>query len=121
MLPGEEDVADALQAGASGLLPRDTPVDDIVAAVRDAAGGSAWLSPRAGELMLEGLRPADRDREPHSPNLDHLSPREPDVLRLIARELENAEIAEVLNVSLRTVNDYVWSIRAKLGRPRGDG
>ena len=119
MLPSEEAVADALQAGASGLLARDTPIDDIVAAVRAAAGGSAWLSPRTAELMLEDGRRADPDREPDS--LDHLSARELDVLRLIARGLENAEIAEVLNISPRTVKDYVWSIRAKLGRPRRDG
>ena len=43
------------------------------------------------------------------------------MLRMIARGLENAEIAEVLNISPRTVKDYVWSIRAKLGRPRRDG
>jgi DNA-binding NarL/FixJ family response regulator len=43
------------------------------------------------------------------------------VLRLIARGLENAEIAEVLNISSRTVKDYVWSIRAKLAPPREDG
>ena len=121
MLLSEEDVADALQAGASGLLARDTPIDDIVAAVRAAAGGSAWLSPRTAELMLEDGRRANPDREPDSPKLDHLSPRELDVLRLIARGLENAEIAEVLNISPRTVKDYVWSIRAKLGLPRGDG
>ena len=71
--------------------------------------------------MLEDGRRADPDREPDSPKLDHLSSRELDVLRLIARGLENAEIAEVLNISPRTVKDYVWSIRAKLGRPRGDG
>ncbi len=121
MLPSEEDVADALQAGASGLLARDTPIDDILAALRAAAGGSAWLSPRTADLMLEGLRRADPDREPDSPKLDHLSPRELEVLRLIARGLENAEIAEVLNISPRTVKDYVWSIRAKLGPPRRDG
>ena len=121
MPPHEEDVADALLSGASGLLARDTPIDDIVAAVRAAAGGSAWLSPRTAELMLEDGRRANPDREPDSPKLDHLSPRELDVLRLIARGLENAEIAEVLNISPRTVKDYVWSIRAKLGLPRGDG
>jgi DNA-binding NarL/FixJ family response regulator len=121
MLPSEEDVADALRAGASGLLARDTPIDGVVAAVRAAAGESAWLSPRTAELMLEDGRRADPDREPDSPNLDHLSPRELDVLRLIARGLENAEIAEVLNISPPTVKDYVWSIRAKLGRPRGAG
>ena len=60
MLPSEEDVADALQAGGSGLLARDTPIDDIVAAVRAAAGGSAWLSPRTAELMLEDGRQATR-------------------------------------------------------------
>ena len=76
MLPSEEDVADALQAGASGLLARDTPINDILAAVRAAAGGSAWLSPRTADLMLEGLRRADPDREPDSPKLDRLSPRE---------------------------------------------
>jgi DNA-binding NarL/FixJ family response regulator len=121
MLPSEENVADVLQAGASGLLARDTPIDDIVAAVRGAAGGSAWLSARTAEQMLEGGRRADADPEPDSPKLDHLSPRELDVLRLIARGLENAEIAEVLNISPLAVKDYVWSIRAKLDRPRGDG
>ena len=62
MLPTEEDVADALQAGASGLLARDTPVDDIVAAVRAAVGGSAWLSasdgrPNARRSASSGSRP----------------------------------------------------------------
>ncbi len=120
-LPSDEDVADASLAGASGLLARDTPVDDIAAAVRAAVGGSGWLSPRTADLMLEGQRRAGPDRVRDSPKLDHLSPRELDVLRLIARGLENAEIAEVLNISPRTVKDYVWTIRAKLGRPRGDG
>jgi DNA-binding NarL/FixJ family response regulator len=74
MLPSEEDVADALLAGGSGLLARDTPVDDVVAAVRAPVGGSGWLSPRTADLMLEGLRRADPDRERDSPKLDHLSP-----------------------------------------------
>lgn len=117
VLSSDDDVAAALQAGASGFLSKDTPIDEIVAAVRAAARGSAWLSPRAAEVVLGGLRRPPGSREPEPAEIDNISPRELDVLRLIARGLENSEIAETLSISPRTVKNHVSSILAKLGLP----
>jgi DNA-binding NarL/FixJ family response regulator len=117
VLSDDDDIADAMQAGASGFLAKDTPVDDIVAAVRAAAGGSAWLSSRAAEVVLGTLRRAEAGREPDPGQVDHLSLRERDVLRLIAHGHQNSEIAEILSISPRTVKNHVSSILAKLGLP----
>ncbi len=117
VLSSEDDVAAVLQAGASGFLAKDTPVDDVVTAVRAAAAGAAWLSPRAAEVALGALRRAEINQEPDTARTDSLSPRELDVLRLIARGLENSEIAELLSISPRTVKNHVSSILAKLGLP----
>jgi two-component system, NarL family, response regulator LiaR len=117
VLSGDDAVGAALQAGASGFLAKDTAIDDIVMAVRAAAMGSAWLSPRAAELVLGSMRRPDASREPDPGPIDQLSPRELDVLRLIAQGLENAQIANRLNISPRTVKNHVSSILAKLDLP----
>lgn len=111
------DVESALNAGASGFMTKDTPIDSVVVAVRAAAQGVAWLSPRAAELVLGRVRQwrAEQEHEPGS--LDRLSTRELDVLRLIARGMENAEIAETLNISPRTAKNHVSNVLAKLGLP----
>jgi DNA-binding NarL/FixJ family response regulator len=117
VLSKDDDVTDAMYAGASGFLAKDTPVDEIFAAVRAAAGGSAWLSPRAAEVVLGGLRRSDAKLYPSGGQIENLSPRELDVLRLIARGHENAEIGEILHISPRTVKNHVSSILAKLELP----
>jgi two-component system, NarL family, response regulator LiaR len=86
-----------------------------VAAVRAAARGVAWLSPRAAEVVLGGLRNASAAEGPNVAALDQLSPRELDVLRLIARGKDNAQIAQELGISPRTAKNHVSSILAKLG------
>jgi DNA-binding NarL/FixJ family response regulator len=109
-------VAAAMQSGACGFLAKDTPVDEVVAAVRAAARGAAWLSPRAAEVVLGRLRDnsgANSQTDPAA--LDQLSPRELDVLRLIARGMDNPEIAAELGISPRTAKNHVSSILAKLG------
>ena len=118
VVAGEADVIGALAAGACGFLAKDTPIEGIVAAVRAASQGAAWLSPRAAEVVLARLRQstpsaARSDLEPTPP----LSPRERQVLRLIARGMENAEIAAALRISPRTAKDHVSNILAKLGLP----
>ena len=117
VLSSEGEVAAALQAGASGFLAKDTPIEDVVTAVRAAAGGSAWLSPRAAEMVLGAMRRPHAAREPDPGLISELSPRELDVLRLIARGLENSQIAELLNISPRTAKNHVSSILAKLELP----
>jgi DNA-binding NarL/FixJ family response regulator len=109
------DVESALKAGATGFMAKDTPIDSVVVAVRAAAQGVAWLSPRAAELVLGRVRQQGAEPEEEPGSLDQLSARELDVLRLIAHGKENAEIAEALNISPRTAKNHVSNILAKLG------
>jgi DNA-binding NarL/FixJ family response regulator len=110
-------VGEALEAGSCGFLAKDTPVDGVVAAVRAAAQGAAWLSPRAAEVVLGHLRRNGSEQEADESRIEDLSARELDVLRLIARGMENSEIAETLNISQRTAKNHVSNILAKLGLP----
>jgi DNA-binding NarL/FixJ family response regulator len=113
----EPDVAATMQAGACGFLVKDAPIEDVVVAVRAAAQGAAWLSPRAADVVLRRLRQADTEPGIDLELVEQLSPRELDVLGLIARGMENSEIAETLNISPRTAKNHVSNILAKLGLP----
>jgi DNA-binding NarL/FixJ family response regulator len=113
----DADVAEVIGAGACGFLAKDTPIEAVVVAIRAAAQGAAWLSPRAAEVVLGRVRRDAVDRDPGSDRIEQLSVRELDVLRLIARGLENAEIAAELGISPRTAKNHVSSILAKLGQP----
>ena len=113
----DADVAAVVEAGASGFVAKDTPIDGVVVALRAAANGVAWLSPRAAEVVLGRVRRDSVDEEPAGEELDELSVREREVLRLIARGMENAEIADELGISPRTAKNHVSNILAKLGLP----
>jgi DNA-binding NarL/FixJ family response regulator len=115
VLSEDEDVEAAVQAGACGFLAKDTPTDEVVAAIRAAAHGAAWLSPRAAEVVLGRVRQAGPEPDPG--RIEHLSARELEVLRLIARGMENTEIAATLQISPRTAKNHVSSVLAKLGLP----
>ena len=114
MASSRADVTAALGAGACGYLAKDTPVDSVLAAIRAAAAGAAWLSPPAAHLVLELVR---RDPAPTPGPERKLSPRELDVLRLVARGMENDEIARELHISPMTAKSHVSKILAKLGLP----
>jgi DNA-binding NarL/FixJ family response regulator len=113
----DEDVEAAVQAGACGFLAKDTPIEEVVSAVRAAASGAAWLSPRAAEVVLGSLRRAKPEWPAVGGPVEELSPRELEVLHLIARGMENAEIAHTLDISPRTAKNHVSSILTKLGLP----
>lgn len=117
VLSDDSDVIAALEAGACGFLTKHTPIDDVVVAVRAAAQGAAWLSPRAAEVVLNRLRQSPEGQTSELDPAIELSARELDVLRLIARGLENSQIAKVLNISPRTAKNHVSNILAKLGLP----
>src|SRR5262249_37853714 len=77
-------VSAAMGAGAAGFRAKDTPITEVVAAVRAAAGGSSWLSPRAAEVVLGRLRNAGSTNAHNGPDheaMEQLSPRELEVLR----------------------------------------
>ena len=110
------EIEGVIRAGASGLLARDTPIDEIVTAVRAAAADSLRLVPRTVEEVLAALHTRDGPEQQH-PGVNRLSPRELEVLRLISRGLDNEEIADRLRTSPRSVEQLVSSILRKLGPP----
>ncbi|HEX3617963.1 MAG TPA: response regulator transcription factor [Solirubrobacteraceae bacterium] len=112
----DRDITAALNVGACAFLAKDSPVAEIVAALKAAAAGSAWLSPRAAESVLGRLRYSHPEIESTSDS-SRLSARELEVLRLIARGLENSEIAETLDISASTAKNHVSSVLTKLGLP----
>lgn len=113
---GEADVTAAITAGASGYVIKDAPIDDVISAIRAAVSGTAWLSPRAARAVLDRMR---REHVQAGPALetrgDQLSPRELEVLELVARGLDNNKIATELCISPRTAKNHVSSILSKLG------
>jgi DNA-binding NarL/FixJ family response regulator len=111
-----DEIERVIRAGASGLLARDTPIDEIVTAVRAAAADSRRLVPRTVAGVLAALHRADASRQQH-PGVDRLSQRELEVLRLISRGLDNDEIADRLRTSPQSVEQLVSSILIKLGLP----
>jgi DNA-binding NarL/FixJ family response regulator len=108
-------VYEALRAGASGFLLKDAPRADLATAVRVAAGGDALLAPSVTRRLIEAfaLRPASASPAPS--RLASLTPRERDILRLIARGNSNMEIARELVVTEATVKTHVGHLLAKLG------
>jgi DNA-binding NarL/FixJ family response regulator len=112
----DEYVYKALRAGASGFLLKDAPPAELVGAVRTVAAGESLLAPAVTRGLIgryaERLRPA-ADRAGEGP-LAALTPRELEVLRLIARGLSNAEIAAELVIAAETVKTYVSRLLAKL-------
>ncbi|WP_030061124.1 MULTISPECIES: response regulator [Streptomyces] len=108
-------VYEALRAGASGFLLKDAPPADLIAAVRVVAAGEALLAPSVTRRLIEDFartRPARR----HDPRvwLNGLTPRETEVLELIARGLSNQEIAARLVLAEQTVKTHIGRILAKL-------
>ncbi len=111
----DEYVWEALHAGASGFLLKDTPPEQLVDAIRVVAAGDALLAPAITRRVIEEFvsRPPASARRP-APGLDELTARELEMLRYVARGLSNAEIAAAAFVSETTVKTHVAHILMKL-------
>ena len=108
-----------LRAGASGFLLKDTRPAELIEAIRTVASSEAVVSPRITRRMLEmfaGQLPSGATASGQvDPRIASLTPRETEILRLVARGMSNAEIAAELVVSATTVKTHVGSVLAKLG------
>jgi DNA-binding NarL/FixJ family response regulator len=109
----DEYVYEALRAGASGFVLKDDPPEQLIAAVRTVAGGDALLSPAITKRVIKQFTRLHRPAPPKE--LDELTAREQDILRLIADGLSNSEIGKRLYISETTVKTHVTHILQKLG------
>jgi DNA-binding NarL/FixJ family response regulator len=107
-------VYEALRAGASGFLLKDATAAELVQAVRVVAAGDALLAPSVTRRLIADFARQPRSDPPLPANLDALTPRESEVLRLIARGLSNTEISDSLVIAEQTTKTYVGRILAKL-------
>ena len=108
----DEYVYGALRAGASGFLLKDAPADDLINAIRVVAGGEALIAPAITKRLISEF--ASRPEATPPVGLDTVTEREVEVLRLVARGLTNAEIAEELFVGESTVKTHVSHLLMKL-------
>ena len=109
----DEYVYDALRAGASGFLLKDAPEDQLVASIHVIATGGSLFAPSVTRRLIEEILESRQSLAP-PPSLTELTPRELEVLRLVAHGLSNAEIAKTLVVSEHTVKTHVAHVLAKL-------
>jgi DNA-binding NarL/FixJ family response regulator/class 3 adenylate cyclase len=111
----DEYVYEALRAGASGFLLKDAPPEQLVAGIRAVCSGDALLAPSVTRRVIEEFvrRPPEAVRTA-PPEIEELTPRECEVLKLIARGLSNAEIAQTLVVSETTVKTHVAHVLMKM-------
>ncbi len=108
----EADVTEALLAGACGYLVKDARIDEIIEGIRAAARGESLISPRIATQLIRRVRQPIKLEDPSSAS--HLTPREFEILELIARGMDNPEIARTLFLSQHTVKNHVSSILVKL-------
>ena len=108
----DEYVYEALSAGASGFVLKDDPPEQLIAAIRTVAGGDALLSPAITKRVIKEFTRMPRTTRPKE--LEELTAREQEVVRLIARGLSNAEIGQELFISDTTVKTHITHILQKL-------
>jgi DNA-binding NarL/FixJ family response regulator len=105
----------ALRAGASGFLLKRSSPEELIAAIHTVAGGDALLSPSVTRRVIDRMATQPLVAEGTDPRLEELTPREREVLELIAQGLSNSEIAAALTVEETTVKTHVKRVLMKTG------
>ncbi len=111
----DEWVLEAIRNGASGYLLKDTPREDLLAAINGTFEGRTYIDPQVAGKLVAQLRRGGQPAAAQADLLKDLSEREVAVLRLVAHGMSNTEIAQRLYLSEGTVKNYVSSILSKLG------
>lgn len=111
----EEDLLKAIKAGARGYIVKTTPMDELVAGVRDVLQGGAVVSPAMGGKLFDTVAHLLRHRELNATRRPALTGREIEVLQAIADGMTSREIGELLFISENTVKNHVRNILDKLG------
>jgi DNA-binding NarL/FixJ family response regulator len=109
-----EDVVGVIRAGARGYITKGSSGEEVSAAVRAVAGGDAVFSPRLAGFVLDAFGAVAGERAETSDELDRLSAREQEVMRLIARGFAYKEVAAELFISVKTVETHVSAVLRKL-------
>ena len=110
----DADVLDAILAGASGYLLKDSSIQDLLQGIRSAAVGEALISPHIASKVLQRVRATSTSPEIADTIRAELSDREIEVLKLIANGTDNAQIAAELHISPKTVKNHISNILMKL-------
>jgi DNA-binding NarL/FixJ family response regulator len=110
----EEDVMDAILAGACGYLLKDSSIQDVIAGIEAAARGESLISPTIASKVLQRVRATSTQPEIANQIRTELSDREIEVLKLIANGKDNALIAAELHISPKTVKNHISNILMKL-------
>ena len=115
LLPVHEDIMDFVNAGVSGFIMKDATVDDLVSTIRSVAGGAHVLPPQmTSSLFSQIAKDAIAKGRPEVLDSVRMTPREREVINLIAEGLGNKEIAARINVATHTVKSHVRDIMEKL-------
>jgi DNA-binding NarL/FixJ family response regulator len=110
----DDDVMNAVMAGACGYLLKDSSIQDLIAGIRAAASGEALISPQIAAKVLQRLRAQTANVDAAEMIRTELSDREIEVLKLIANGKDNAQIARELFISPKTVKNHISNILMKL-------
>ena len=115
LIPVTEEILELVNAGVSGFVMKDASFDDFVATVRAVAAGDKVLPPRMTESLFAQIAKESRGRKPQEVlEAVRMTPRELEVIELIAEGLSNKEIAQRLNIAAHTVKSHVRNVMEKL-------
>ena len=110
----DDDVMNAVMAGACGYLLKDSSIQDLIAGIRAAAAGESLISPQIASKVLQRLRAQSSSEDAAATIRAELSDREIEVLKLIANGKDNGQIARELFISPKTVKNHISNILMKL-------
>jgi DNA-binding NarL/FixJ family response regulator len=110
----DDDVMNAVMAGACGYLLKDSSIQDLIAGIRAASAGESLISPQIAAKVLQRVRAQSKDADAAKTIRAELSDRELQVLKLIANGQDNAQIARELFISPKTVKNHISNILMKL-------